>query len=95
MVGFEDGKVVLGGSAAELVFPNAHLIAVPASHAAFVDAERGVGHDEGLVDADHLAEAFARGAGSEWRVEGEEILGGFFEGETVGLEAGREFVGDV
>ena len=58
----ENREIVLGSPAAELVFPHAHLVAMPALHASVIDAERGVGNDQPLVDADDIAKAFAFGA---------------------------------
>ena len=95
VVGFEDGEVVFGCPAAELILPHAHLVAVPTLHAAVVDAQRGVGNDELLVDADNLAEAFTLWAGAQRRVEREHLVAGFFERDTIGFEACREIVAET
>ena len=62
VVRFEDGKFIFCGTAAEFVFPHAHFLAMPALHAAFVNAERSVWNNQFLVDAHHFSEAFTFGA---------------------------------
>ena len=69
VVRLEDREVVLCGPAAELFFPHAHLLAVPADHAAVVDRQRGIGDDQMFVDADNLAKALTFRARSYGRVE--------------------------
>ena len=86
-IGLEDGKVDGGCTAAELLLPHLHLIAMPALHAALVDRQRGVGDDEALVDADDAAEALAGGAGAGRRVEREHVVVGFLKHHAVGLVA--------
>ena len=51
-----------------------------------------IGNDHLLVDAYHLAEAFALWAGTDGRVEGKELVGRLLEGDAVGLEACTELV---
>ena len=60
----EDGEIVFCRPSAELVLPHLHLLAMPALHAAIVDAERGVGNHQFLIDTDHAAVSLAHRAGS-------------------------------
>ena len=57
IVRLEDGKIVLSSPTTELFLPHLHLLAMPTDHTAIIDGERGVGDDEMLVDAHHLAKA--------------------------------------
>ena len=68
---------------------------MPTLHTAVVNTERGVWDDQFLVDADNFSEALANWAGSQWGVEGKQIVAWFFENNAVGFEAGREIVTDV
>ena len=89
----ENREVVVSlGSADELVFPLAHLLATPANHSALVKAEFLVGDDQTFVDAHHLAKAFTFGTGSHGGVEGEEVFARLIECHTVSFVAGREHV---
>ena len=92
VVRLEYGEVALCGTAAELVLPYPHLIAVPAHHAAVVYTERRVGYDQFLVDAYHLAETLAFGACPDRRVEREHVVRRFFESHPVGFKLCREVV---
>ena len=87
-VRLEDWEIVLGGTAAELLEPHAHLLASPTNHTTVVDTHGRVGDDQLLVDAYHTAESLASGAGSQWGVEGKHVVGWFLEGHAVGLETG-------
>ena len=95
VVGGKDGEARALYLGDEGTLPLAHDVAAPAGHGIIVKAERRVGHDQTLVDADGGAEAFAAGAGAEGRIEGEELVGGLGEGHAVGLEAGGEGVEHV
>ncbi len=80
---------------AELVFPHAHLLAVPRLHTTVVDGQRGIGNNQVLVDADDHAETLTLRTGADGRIKGEELVGGLFERHAVGLEALGEVIGNA
>ena len=88
------GEVVVGRMPAEPLLPFAHLLAVPAHHAAVVHAQRGIGNHQLFVDAHDLAETLTLRTGTCWRVEREHLVRWFLEGHAVGLELHREVVED-
>ena len=69
VVRLEDREVVLSSTPAEFLFPRAHLLAVPADHAAVIDGEVGVGNHQVFVNADDLAEALTLRTGTDRGVE--------------------------
>ena len=71
-----DGEVVGGGHMDELALGLTHHLASPAHHSIVIDRERLVGNHQILVDAHHLAVAFAGGASAQRIVEVEELVGG-------------------
>ena len=87
-----DWEAELRGVLDEQLLPLAHRLAAPAGNGVLVDRLAFVGDHQVLVDADDLAVPFAAGAGPERVVEAEEVLGGVFELDAVGLEARRELL---
>ena len=90
-----DREVELVGVLHQFLLPQAHRLTAPAGDGAFVDRLALVGDDQILVDAYDLAVALAAGTGAQRIVETEEVLGGLFEGDAVGLEARRELLDTV
>ena len=95
IVWLEDREVEWFCTADKLFEPHAHLLSTPANHAAIIETERGVGNHEFLIDAYHASESLAGRAGAQWRVEGKHVVCGFFKGDAVCLETGREIVADI
>ena len=95
VVGRVDREVELAGVFHQLLFPQAHGLAAPAGDGAFVDRLALVGDDQILVDADDFAVALAAGTGTQRVVEAEQVFGGLFEGDSVGLEARRKLLGSL
>ena len=91
-VGFENGEVVLLSTAQELFAPHTQFFATPAHHCAIEDGEGAIGDDQMLIDAHHLAEAFATRTSSHGRVEGEKIVGRVFKGDAIGLKSCGEML---
>ena len=48
-----------------------------------------------FVYADYLAEALTLGTGTDWRVEGKQLVGGLFKSHAVGLKTHGEVIADV
>ena len=95
VVGFEYRKIVFRRPAAELVFPYAQFVTVPALYTAVVNTECRVGDDQLLVYSHNLAETLACGTCSGRRVEREHIVVGAFKLYSVGFELHGEVVADV
>ena len=91
-IGFEDGEIDAGSTAAELVFPRSHFFSAPTTHATIVDAQCRIWHHEVLVDADDHAETLATLAGAEGGIEGKHAIGRFAKDDAVGLEARGEMM---
>ena len=85
-----DREVELVGVLDELLLPAAHGLAAPAGDGVVVDGAALVGDHQVLVDADHLAVAFAARAGAQRVVEAEQMLRRGLELDAVSLEARRE-----
>ena len=94
-IGFEDGEASLGIATDEPVFPLAHLLAPPTNDGSVIYAHCRVWDDDLLIDADDLAKALTLRARTNGRVEGKELVGGFLEGDAVGLKAGAEGISFV
>ena len=94
-IGFEDGKIIFGCMATEPFEPLLHLLTMPADHTTIVDGERRIGDDQLLVDTDDSSEALTHRTGACGGVEGEELVAGFLEHDTISLETGGEVVADV
>ncbi len=89
-IGLVDGEVALVGVHHHLVVELFHQLAPPRRHGALVDAQRGVGNDERLVDADGLAVAPAYRACAQRAVVAEQVLRRLLEADAVGFEQVRE-----
>lgn len=94
VVRFEDREVILRGTPAELLFPHAHLLTMPAYHTAVVYRQGAVGNHQMLVDTDDLAKALALRTGTHGGVEGEKVVGRLLELHAIRLEAHGEIIGD-
>jgi len=86
VVWFKDGEIMFGSPSDKLLLPFAHFFASPADNGSVVHTQCRVGHHQCLVDAYHPSETFALGTCTDGRVEREQLVGGLFKLDAVGLE---------
>ena len=75
----------------QLIAPPLHCLSLPASDRVLEDRSALIGHDQILVNADHLTVTLATGAGSDRVVETEKVLGWLFELHSVQFHTRRVF----
>ena len=94
VVGLVDREVVPCRNMDELSFPFAHHLSTPAHHGVVIHRATPVGNHQVLVNADHAAEAFARGACPDGVVEVEHQVARLVKGHPVQFKALRKAVLD-
>ena len=73
----------------QLLLPPLHRLSLPARNRILENRTTLVGHDQILINADHLAITLTTRAGTDRIVETEKVLGRLLEGHSVQLKARR------
>ena len=95
VIRFENREANALGHTDELGLPLVHFLPTPTLDTALIDALGRIGDDQMWVDTGDVAPTLAGRTSTHRRVESEELVGRFLEGNAIGLESRGERVLDA